>query len=255
MTTGSTLARTVRAEWLRLWSVRSTWVLVTLLALFVAGLGAVAGWDAAGGGGFDAPSRTAWEDARFTMLFLLFGLVALACVATAADYGTGGIVPTLQWTPRRGVLLAARAVVVVGAAVLVAAVLLTVAAALVAVQVPGLAMPPGAGASTLGDAALVVGSGALLGVGLGFLTRSTAGSLVTAVGLLVVLPLVLGNLPYASLKAVAEHLPGAGAIFVVFGQGMSEDMTLASARVTLLAWGVGAVTLGGLRLLRSDAGR
>ena len=71
-------------------------------ALSRPGLGAIAGYDAARNTGFDPVVRSAWDDARFTTLFLLFGLVALSCVATASDYGTGGILPTLQWTPRRG---------------------------------------------------------------------------------------------------------------------------------------------------------
>ncbi|NHA69005.1 hypothetical protein [Phycicoccus flavus] len=255
MTVLRTFGRTVAAEWLRLVTVRSTWVLLVLLALAVTALGALAGYDAAQGAGFDAPARTAWDDARFTLLFLLFGLVALSCVATASDYGTGGIVPTLQWTPRRGVLLAARTVVVAGVSVLVGMLLLTVAAALVAVQADGLGLSPDVGASTLGDTALVVGSGTVMGVGLGLLTRSTAGALVTAIGLLVVLPLVLGNLPYETLRTLAEHLPGTGAVVVVFGEGPSPETTAAQGRLTLLAWAAGTLLLGGLRLLRTDATR
>ncbi|MBM6404167.1 hypothetical protein JQN72_07905 [Phycicoccus sp. CSK15P-2] len=255
MRTVTVLARTVRAEWARLWTVRSTWVLVVALTLFVAGLGALAGYDAAGGEDAGYGGLSAWEGVRFVMLFLLFGLVALSCVAAASDYGTGGIVPTLQWTPRRGVLLAGRALVVAGVSVLLAVLLLTVAAALVAVQATGLGMSLCAGSSILGDAALVVGCGSLLGIGLGFLTRSTAGSLVSAIALLVVLPLVLGNLPYESLRTVAEYLPGTNAIYVVFGEGIGEDMTIASARSTLFAWAVGGMAAGGLRLLRTDATR
>ncbi len=41
-------------------------------------------------------------------MFALFGIVAMAVVTSTADYGTGGIVATLQWTPRRVVLLTAR---------------------------------------------------------------------------------------------------------------------------------------------------
>ena len=37
-----------------------------------------------------------------------FALLVLALLAVTQEYASGAIGPTLQWTPRRGVLLAAR---------------------------------------------------------------------------------------------------------------------------------------------------
>lgn len=246
------VVRTCRAEWARLWSVRSTWFLTAAVALAVLGLGAVAGVDAARGWG---ELTTAWEAARFTTLFALFGLTALAVVATTGDYSTGGIVPTLQWTPRRGLLLLARSLVVAATSVGIGAALLAAASGEVALLAPATDLPASAGLDLLGDVAVVVGSGALLGVGLGLLLRSTAGALITALALLLILPLVLGNLPYEAAVTIAANLPGSGAMYLVFGAGPDESMTATSAAVVLLGWSFGALALGCWRLLRTDASR
>ncbi len=252
MSAPAVVGRTARAEWARLWSVRSTWFLAAALTLAVVGLGVVAGVDAARGWGEDT---TAWEAARFTTLFALFGVTALAVVATTGDYSTGGIVPTLQWTPRRGLLLIARAVVVGATCVVLGAALVGAASGVVALLAPATDLPAAGGLALLGDVAVVLGSGALLAVGLGLLLRSTAGALITALALLLILPLVLGNLPYETAVTIAANLPGSGAMYLVFGAGPDESMTEASATVVLLGWACGALALGGWRLLRTDASR
>ena len=252
MSAPAIVARTARAEWARLWSVRSTWFLAGAVTLAVVGLGAVAGVDAARGWGADT---TAWEAARFTTLFALFGLTALAVVATTSDYSTGGIVPTLQWTPRRGLLLAARSLVIGATCVGLGVALVAGASAMVSVLAPATDLPVRDGLELLGDVALVLGSGALLGVGLGLLLRSTAGALISVLALLIILPLVLGNLPFEAAVTIAANLPGSGAMVLVFGGGPDPSMTRDEATVVLLAWALGSLALGGWRLLRTDASR
>jgi hypothetical protein len=252
MSAVAVLVRTARAEWSRLWTVRSTWFLVVAVSLAVVGLGALAGVDTANGiGAF----TSAWDAARFTTLFAMFGISALAVVATTSDYTTGGIVPTLQWTPRRGLLLLARSLVVGGTAVALGALLVTGASGMVALQTPGAGLPADEGLRLLGDVAVVVGSSALLSVGLGLLLRSTAGALVSVLALLLVLPLVLGNLPYEAAQTLAADLPGAGAMYLVFGNAPGDSMSDASARAILLGWAGASLVLGGWRLLRTDASR
>ena len=252
MSAPAVLVRTGRAEWARLWTVRSTWFLVGTVVLAVLGLGLLAGIDASRGVG---ELTDAWDAARFTTMFALFGVTALAVVATASDYSTGGIVPTLQWTPRRGVLLLARAGVVGATCVGLGVVLVGGASLLVAVLAPELGLPADGGLALAGDVATVLGGGALLAVGLALFLRSTAGALITVIALLLVLPGVLGSLPYDAAVTIASHLPGAAAIFLVFGQAPGETMTDSGARLTLLAWALGSLALGGWRLLRTDASR
>ena len=255
MSTATVLARTGAAEWSRIWSVRSSWVLALVTAVAVVGLAAVIGNDAAADPTGVPPDATAWDGVRPTAMFALFGVLAMAVVTSTADHGTGGIVPTLQWTPRRGVLLAARAVVVVATTTALALLLMAVGAGVVWSFVPHLGLPAGDGADMLGGMAVVLGAGALLGVGLGLLTRSTAATLVLALALLLIGPLLLAQLPYDLTLDIATHLPGSGAMFLVFGEGPSDDMTRTSARITMAAWAAAALVAGGWRLLATDVDR
>jgi len=77
----------------------------------------------------------------------------------------------------------------------------------------------------------------------------TAGALITAFLLMLVLPLC----GYAWMSAIAEALPGSGAVFLLIGE--APGMTTASSVTTLLAWAGGALLLGWLRLVRDDANR
>src|SRR4051794_3696063 len=107
MSTATVMARASRAEWSRIWRVRSSWAFAGLIGLAVVGLGIVAGIDVAHHPSDLGPQdNTAWDVARFTAMFALFGTVAWSVVAATADHAMGAFVPTLQWTPRRGVLLA-----------------------------------------------------------------------------------------------------------------------------------------------------
>ncbi len=245
------LARTCAAEWTRLWTVRTTWWFLLAAAVVLVGLGVVAGVEAAGDPASSAGDPV-WTGVTVFVMPAQFALFGLALTAVTADSATGGIVPTLQWTPRRGVLLVARAAVAVGTAT-GAGLLLVLASALAAHAAhPDLTLPVGEGADALGTVALVVAAGAALGVGLGFLLRSTAGALVAVFLLVLVLPLVLAQFGLAWATTVAESLPGSGAAFLLFG-GEPAGMTRASSVTVLLAWAAGALLLGWSRLSRGDA--
>lgn len=251
----TTLRRAAAAEWSRIWSVRSSWALLAATAFVTIGLGMVIGQDAANEPEGVTPGSTAWDGGRFTGMFAMFGTVALAVVTAAADHGSGGLVPTLQWTPRRALLLAARAGTITLTVTLFGLALVAAASVVIVSLVPDLGLPLGDGLDNLGDLAWVLGCAPLLGVGLALLLRSTAGALVGALGLLLVLPLLVAQLPFDWTTTLAAHLPGSGALFLVGGEGPDDSMTTTGARVTMVAWAVGAVLLGGGRLLRADATR
>ena len=248
---GRVLRRTCGAEWSRLWTVPSTWWCLAAAAVVMVGLGAVAGFDAAG----DPSGGAAWRAAEFTPVPAQFALLALALLAVTSDYATGGIVPALQWTPRRSVLFVARAVVAAGTATGLG-VLLALASSLAAFAAAGsaLELPWDTGLDVLATVGGVFAAGTTLAVGLGFLLRSTAGGLVSVFLLLLVLPALLPQLGYAWLTTVADALPGTAVLFLLLGEP-SRGITEASAAITLLVWAVGAVLLGWLRLTRDDANR
>ncbi|MGY1710283.1 hypothetical protein ACI8AC_12315 [Geodermatophilus sp. SYSU D00758] len=249
------LARTGAAEWTRLCTVRATWWLLLAAAVVWTGIGTLAGLESAG----DTPQGDpAWVVASVATMPAQFLLLVLALTAVTGDHATGGIVPTLQWTPRRTVLFTARTLVPV-AVTTGLGVLLALASAVAAWTTartaagPVLGLPAGEGAEVLATVALVLAAGSALAVGLGFLLRSTAGALVAVVLLMLVLPLFLPQFPFDWTAALAEVLPGSGAAFLLLGE--VPGMTQASAVGVLLAWAGGALLLGWLRLVRDDANR
>ena len=249
------LLRTCAAEWTRLWTVKATWWFLAAAAAVMVGLGTVAGFDA-GGDPESAGGDPAWAAAEFTAMPAQFALLALVLLAVTSDYATGGIVPTLQWTPRRGMLFLARTAVTAGAAT-VAGVVLALAASLAGYLAarPVLTLPLTDGVDVLATVGLVFGSGTLLAVGLGFLLRNTAGSLVSVFLLILVLPLLLPQFGYDWLTEVADRLPGTCALFLLVGEPTRPGITQTSSIVTMLAWVCGALLLGWLRLSREDADR
>ena len=219
------------------------------------GIAVVAGRSAAGQP--DPPQGDpAWAVAAVVLLPAQFALLAVALMAVTSDYATGGIVPTLQATPPRGVLFLARTLVAAATATGLA-VLLAVAASLAgwAAARPLLTLPSDRGVDVLTTVAFVLTAGTLLAVGLGFVLRSTAGVIVTVFPLLLVLSGLLPQLGYDWLTDLADLLPGTGAIFLLTEEPRGRGLTDTVAGVTMLAWAGSALLLGWLRLVRDDATR
>ena len=242
------LTRTVHAEWLRLRTVRATWWFLAAGVVAMLGIATIAGLE--GRSAEDGPTGSAWVATAFTTMPGQFAFYGLVLMAVTADYSSRGIVPTLQWTPRRMVLLVARTLVPVGVATVAAVLLALAATTLVWALVPALTLPAD-GADALGTVALVVGAGSLLAVGLGFLFRSTAGGLVTVFLLMLVLPILLPQFGYTWMTEVAQALPGYAAFKLLVGEDMG--ITTTTAVSLLSAWAAGAMVLGGTRLALSDA--
>lgn len=113
--------RAAAAEWTRLWTVRSTWWSLLAATAIMMFIGVAAGNDH--NPGTPAPI---WFAAEFAILPGQFGFLVAVLLAVTGEYSTGTIRGSLQWTPRRGVLFAARVLVPVAfataCAVVVAAV-------------------------------------------------------------------------------------------------------------------------------------
>ena len=256
-----TLIGALRYEWIRLRSVRSTWVLV-LAAMASAGLVAeIVAREITRGEEFVSDPETFVSmmtgssgvgPLSFPALFA--GLIGVA--ALGGDYRHGLMQTTLTAVPRRGVLLTAKLVVVGFFAAVTGALAMGTAFAVGRAQVG-----PAVDASlfTAGDTeralagfgALVVLT-ALLGVALGALLRSaTAAAVVLVVMPALVEPLAIWALTGPDSSAaddVASHLPftaGAQMVNLPGGDGPGFDLVALSALaggLTFLAF-VAATTL------------
>ncbi|TFV52665.1 ABC transporter permease subunit [Blastococcus sp. TF02A_35] len=205
-------AETVRAEWIKFWSVRSTaW---SVVAMFVLGAGLTA-LVCATNAEWLASSEADEHPGSFVtfgMTFAQITAIVLGTLAVTTEYGTGMIRATLAATPRRGAVLAAKSVVLVGT--------LFVAGTLTAVagffagnffldrEGIGLALSDDRVLrSMLGSGLYMAGLG-LFAAAVGLLVRHTAAALSIVLALVFVVGTMVVLLPGAWGEWTSKLMPG-----------------------------------------------
>lgn len=256
--TGPTTA--IASEWTKLWSVRSTWwslvgalVLVLLMAL---SMGLDASYPPEGVP--RAEAMLAVQDASaLGMTLAQFALITLATLTVTSEFATGSMLSTLQWDPRRGRVLLAK-LAVVAPVVFVAATGMMFVGALVADLSAGdyghLVVSEVMETSL--RTGVYVALAAVIASGIGCVLRSAAGTLTAIFLLLMLLPMILGQLDIPVVSTVGEFLPGAAGMHFASSAAMIELGELpyspAEGLIILIGWAVGAAALGHVALRRRD---
>ncbi|MEU2348090.1 ABC transporter permease [Modestobacter sp. NPDC049651] len=202
----------LHAEWIKLWSVRSTRWSLALLFLLGAGLTTLVCWAAAGDIADGATGEDAGSFLTWGLLFSQLTALALGTLVVTGEYGTGMIRASVTAVPRRGRIVAAKALVLTP--VLFAAGLVT---ALLGYLGGNFFLDREGVGLSLADEGVVralIGNGLYLaGLGLfalaaGLLIRHTAAALTVGIALV----LVVGNVAYALPgewgEWIAKVLPG-----------------------------------------------
>ncbi|MEV4164643.1 ABC transporter permease [Nonomuraea dietziae] len=246
------------AEWLKIRSIRSSHLILAislgaiLLAVAVA-MSAIAMYDSA-----PASMRAGARIAELEEVVLIVPQLAMGIMgvlAITSEYATGLIRTSFALVPGRRPVLAAKSVVVGGLGLVVGPV---VVFATYAVSWSMLeSRYPVAGFAdrlpTLVTSSLTVAVYALLGLGLGAVLRSAAGAIAILVGLVYVIPMIVGNLPEpwserlgsVMLGALPREITGEDLTSSVYGALLSPF----AAAVVLVLYA--AVPLGaGLLLIR-----
>ncbi|MFI0480215.1 ABC transporter permease [Actinomadura sp. 9N215] len=218
-----TFARTLHAEWIKLRSLRSTWL--TLACLLIVGLG-VTGLSMSSAGDDYASATTAerrdWDPTALSLTtYIIAQLIigVLGSLVVTSEYATGLIRTSLSATPRRHRLLAAKMVLATGIA-LVAGQTLMFCSFFLGQLILGAQDVPNAALGDPGVFSAVAGGGlylsaiALLAVGIGALLRATAGAIGTLVGILLLVP-ALGGLFPSWLHGLVDIWPTMGAAAVL----------------------------------------
>jgi len=202
----------LRAEWIKFWSVRSTYWSTAALVVLGAGLTtlvcALAAEDIASGAAGESPgSFVTWG-----MMIAQITAVVLGAMIVTGEYGTGMIRATLAATPRRGAVVAAKALVLSSTLFVVG----TATAFLGYFAGNFFLDREGVGLALTDEGVLraLFGSGLYLaGLGLfaaavGLLVRHTAAVLSTVLGLVFVVGQMAWLLPGTWGEWVAKAMPG-----------------------------------------------
>jgi ABC-2 type transport system permease protein len=251
----------VTCEWIKLRSVRSTYLVLLFAAAAAVGIGyLVTHVDATHWPAMSAAARATFDPvsdsfAGLGLAQLAFG--ALGVLAISSEYTTGLIRTTFATVPRRRSVIAAKAAVV-GVVTLLAGELIAFATffsgqwALSAQHLNVTLAHPGALRGVLA-AGFYLAVTALVGLGLGAVIRHTAGAITAMVGVIFLLPTIIHALPApwdtrigrytldgAAQQMIAQH-PQVG----YFSAGLSF--------LIVAAYAAGAIAAAALMITRRDA--
>ena len=247
-----TLGRAIHSEWIKIRTLRSTWIGLGTVLLILVGIGAIGALLSTGalpdddGDGFggDGPLATVLTGADFAVL--LVGV--LGALAGAREYSSRMITATVAAAPRRWQVVVSKAVA------LTAVVLPTALLGVLATFGIGMAiLSSGDGATValtdsgvlrelLGMAGYIT-SIALIGLGLGVLLRSVAGSIGALVAGVLILPALAGGLLPDSWDSILQYLPSsAAAAFTTVMAAGDSVLSSGAGALVLAAWV--AISLG-----------
>jgi len=253
-----TFWRVLCSEWIKLWSVRSTTTMLLVVVAVVIGFGALAAGvstgevtPADGGGGPGGPGGFAADPFSLVMMGSTFAVLlvgTLGALVGAREFTSGMIRTTVAAVPRRLAVLAAKAITLTVALVPAAVVGVLGAFAI------GMAVLSGGGAATVtlgaagwaivGTIAYLLGVG-LLGLALGFLFRSIAGSISTLIGGLLILPGIIGALLPESWSEILKYLPSNAAASFMSITPPADMLGVGAGVAVFVAWLVLALGAAG----------
>ena len=248
---------TIRAEWTKLWSVRSTWWTVLAAVVVMAATAGQLAIYVANGNSNDDPTDDAGVVTIGSVLIdsvelTQYAVLAIGLLMITSEFTTGTIRTTLQCTPSRGRVLLAKAAATAAVTFGLGLMLGTVGA-LVARPVLGRwGSAPAAG--TVGDVVGLAGYLALVGVlalGLGAVLRSAVLTLTVLFAVLMIVPLSLREPDIAALNRIADVFPGEAGRHFLTGDG--QPYPPAVGLLLLAGWAAVALMLGRAALHRRDA--
>jgi hypothetical protein len=216
-----TQARVMRSEWTKLHSLRSTrWALLITLLLII-GIGVIvcvvfeARWPNLG---YDDQRRFLSHPLRANLAgvgLAQLSIGVLGVLVISGEYSTGMIRSTFCAVPKRLPVLWAKAAVFAAVTFLISLpavfiVFFVGQSILSSRHIQTSFSYPGVPRVLVGAALFLTVMG-LFGLGLGAIVRHTAGGIVTLVGIMFVLPPILGLLPSSWSNAINPYLPSVAA--------------------------------------------
>ncbi len=259
----TSVGRVVRSEWIKLRTLRSTWLTLAGLFLAIVAFGLVSAAvasgqvsDPSGRPGFagTSPLQTVLAGANFGVLIV----AVLGVLVGAREYSSGMIRTTLAAVPKRWPVLLGKTVtfVAIVTPIILAGVLLAFFGGTSLLTQGGVTSvawsDPDVAGYVLGTVGYLVGIG-VLGVALGVLLRGIGAGLGVLIGGVLFVPALLTALLPESWGSVLKYLPSnAGNAFTGAQTGV-DLLSYEQGVVVFIAWVAIAVVGAGFALLRRDA--
>ena len=207
--------RVIRSEWLKFWSLRSSWYALIATVVGMIGFGALFSGVTANRWQMFPPDEKALFDPTGTSLrgYFIAQLVigVLGVLVVSGEYSTGMIRSSMAAAPKRLPVIWAKAVVftVIGfiAGEVASFVSFFLGQALLSSQhIQTTLSEPGVLRAVFGTGLYLTGIG-LFGVGLAWIIRSTAGGIATLFGLILIVPELARALPQSWQDHIDKYLP------------------------------------------------
>lgn len=246
--------RVLRAEWHKLWTLRSTWITLLTAGVLTLGIGLLMGATyETGGGDGDV------DVVVLTLIGVQFAQIAFAVLGilvTAGEYSTGMIRASMTTVPRRLPVLWSKAAVF--GAVTLAITLLTAFVTFPAAQLFFAGTDQEASLGDPGVVRALLGSSAgltllgLIALGLGALVRSVPGAIGAFIGGVMILPEVMGMLPYDIVADAVEYFPAKALESLMSAEPVPGAASPGGALLALTLWAAATLALAGATLGRRD---
>jgi ABC-type transport system involved in multi-copper enzyme maturation permease subunit len=254
----------IRSEWLKFWSLRSSLYSVVIAVIGMIGLDCLFAYASVSRYQHERtlhPAEALQFHASDTAMrgYLLVQLVVgvLGVLVVSGEYGTGMIRSSLAAAPKRLPVLWAKAIVL--AAIVFVATTVSSFIAYFAVQpilnTQGLGYAltsPGVLRAVFGVGLYATGIG-LLGIGLGWIVRHTAGAIASLFGLVLILPSVSELLPDTWQPHIVPYLPSNAGSQLASANPDPTGLAPWTGFGVFCVWIAVAVVLGMVVLRRRDA--
>lgn len=257
----TSLAHTIRSEWTKIWSVRSTFWTLLILIIATIGISVLAAWGASTHLDQMSPTDRANLDVTYnSMGGLSLGQLAIAVLGVliiTTEYSTGGIKTTLTAVPNRLRVLLAKGIVFAVIAGVVG--VITTFGAFYA-SMPFWAHQhlaahlgdPGVLRAVIGGGLYVLASG-MFGFALGAVIRHTAGAITAAVALLLIVPPLTQLLPGTWGDKITEYFTSNAGSRIAAVIDVPNQVSPWIGYLTITIWWVVPLLLGAWLMKTRDA--
>ena len=266
-----TFLNVLRSEWIKVTTLRSTIILLSITVVVMIGLAALYAWSTAVAAGFQDEAgamgpegigadmqQMAYDAPSSGVIFGQLLIASLAVVLIASEYTTGMIRSTMVAVPTRIPALLAKTLVTA-----VVAFVVGVAAAFASYFIAQPLLAPENlefGLDAPGVLASIINTGtflalvAIMGVAIGALLRSTAGGVVTIIGLLFVLGIIVSLFSGLAdwIPDAARFLPDSAGARLVSTQTGEGQLTQLQGGLVMAAWAAGLLAAAALVVKKRD---